>query len=418
MSFRFVPGWCGVCLALVAVFGCTQQEQGAAKVPPTEVTVAKPLQRDVAEYEEFTGRTEAVESVEIRARVTGYLEKIYFQEGSDVKVDDPLFEVDPRPYQAQYDVAAARIKLSEAQVELQKAEFARNEPLAKKEVISQADFDKIVASGKEAVASTESAKANLESADLNLKFTKLSSPIAGRVSRTLMTKGNLVTADTTALTNIVSQDPMYAYFDVDERTVLRLMQMVKEGKIPAHNDAPESPLTMALANDVGFPHQGVIDFVDNQVDSSTGTIKVRGKFPNAVGKTGAHALAPGFFVRVRIPIGEPHPALLVTERAIGTDQGQKYLLVVNAKSEVEYRPVKLGKLENGLRAIEDGLQGGEQVIVVGLQRVRPGKIVEPKAVDMASFSVEAKAAVGSRKKADGGAKSGASNESGAERSDQ
>jgi RND family efflux transporter MFP subunit len=385
MSFRFVPGWCGVWLALVAVFGCTQQEQGAAKIPPTEVTVAKPLQRDVAEYEEFTGRTEAVESVEIRVRVTGYLEKIYFQEGGDVKADDPLFEIDARPYQAQYDMAAARVKLSEAQVELQKAELARNEPLAKKGAISQADFDKIVASAKEAAASVESAKANLESADLNLKFTKLSSPIAGRVSRTLMTKGNLVTADTTALTNIVSQDPMYTYFDVDERTVLRLMQMVKEGKLPARHDASESPLAMALANDVGFPHQGVIDFVDNQVDSSTGTVKVRAKFPNPAEKTGTHPLAPGFFVRVRIPIGQPHPALLVAERAIGTDQGQKYLLVVNAKNEVEYRPVKLGKLENGLRVIEEGLQGGEQVIVIGLQRARPGKTVEPKAVDMTSF---------------------------------
>lgn len=404
MSFRFIPGWYGVGLALVAVCGCAPQEPEGAKVPPTEVTVAKPLQRDVAEYEEFTGRTEAVDAVEIRARVTGYLEKIHFQEGGEVKAGDPLFEIDARPYQAQYDAAAARVTLSEAQVELQKAELARNEPLLKKGAIAQADFDKIVALAKESTAALQAAKASLESSDLNLKFTKLASPIAGRVSRTLMTVGNLVTADSTALTNIVSQDPMYAYFDVDERTILRLMKMVQEGKLQAQHDAPESPLSMALANDVGFPHQGVIDFVDNRVDVSTGTMKVRGKFPNPTGKEGSHPLAPGLFVRVRVPIGEPHPALLVTERAIGTDQGQKYLLVVNAKNEVEYRPVKLGKLENGLRVIEEGLEASEQVIVIGLQRARPGKVVEAKAVEMASFSLEAKAAekaAGSQEKAGG-----------------
>jgi RND family efflux transporter MFP subunit len=378
-------------LAVVVVSGCKPPAEEASKVPPTQVTVAKPLQRAVAEYEEFTGRTEAVESVEIRARVTGYLDKVYFEEGGEVKTGDPLFQIDARPYQAEVDMAAARVEVSEAQREFQKSELARNEPLLKKAAISQADYDKVVAANKESAAGVDSANASLEKAKLNLAFTKLASPIDGRVSRTLMTEGNLVTADTTPLTNIVSQDPMFAYFDVDERTVLRLMKLVEEGKLTSQRSTPESPLTMALANDTGFPHQGVIDFVDNQVNASTGTINVRGKFPNPDLKTGSHALAPGFFVRVRLPIGDPHAARLVAERAIGTDQGQKYVLIVNAKHEVEYRPVKLGKLENGLRVIEEGLQGDEQVIVIGLQRARPGKVVETKIVEMASFSLEEQA---------------------------
>jgi RND family efflux transporter MFP subunit len=369
--------------------GCDHKT--AAVAPPTAVTVtvSTPIEREVFDYEDFTGRTEAVESVEIRARVTGYLEKICFKEGSEVNQGDLLFEIDPRPFKARYDQVTAQIKVREANVQYRQAELARGRALLPQNAISQSDFDQMAAAYAEAVASVTAAEASAEEAKLNLDFTRIASPIAGRISRASITEGNLVRADDTLLTTVVSVDPMYAYFDVNERTILRIGRNVRQGKIQAR-DGEKIPVLMALADDEAFPHQGTIDFADNRVDPGTGTIRVRGVFPNPKPDRGNRVLMPGLFARLRVPIGEPYKALMVTERAVGTDQGQKYLLVVNEQGRVEYRRVRVGRLEDGLRVIKAGLHAGERVIVSGLQRVRPGVPVESQTVDMASFSLSAR----------------------------
>ena len=235
----------------------------------------------------------------------------------------------------------------------------------------------------EAEAMVGIAKANRDLAKLNLEYTKVRAPIGGLLSRRRVDPGNMVQADTTPLTTIVSPDPMYLYFDIDERTVMMLRGLVREGKLPSREQGAVVPILAALADEEGFPHKGVINFSDNQVNPRTGTLRVRGVIENPVVKgKNFRKLSPGLFARVRLPLGVPHRALLVTERAIDTDQGQKILYVVDDKNEVDSRPVRLGAIHDGLRAIEDGLKPGERVIVVGLQQVRPGAVVEPKLVDM------------------------------------
>jgi RND family efflux transporter MFP subunit len=354
-----------------------------AQSPAVRVAVAVPIEREITDNEECTGHTEAVESVDIRARVTGYLDKVRFKDGAEVKEGDLLFEIDPRPFQAAYDQAVAQVKLREADRKFRLAELNRAKQLIDKNAISGSDYDQIVAQHDQAVAALAAAQADADSARLNLEFTKLASPIAGVTSRTQITRGNLVKADQTLLTSVVSVEPMYVYFDVDERTILEVQQHIREGKIKLRDKEKETiPVTMAVANQDGFPHQGVIDFGENRFDQNTGTVRVRAVFPNPKPAKGTRVLTPGLFARVRIPLGEPYKSLVVAERAIGADQGQKYVLVVNDKNEVEYRRVTLGKLENRLRVITDGLQAGQRVIVSGLQRVRPGSIVEPKLVNM------------------------------------
>jgi RND family efflux transporter MFP subunit len=335
----------------------------------------------VTDYANFTGRTAAVDSVEVRARVYGYLDKVNFKEGALVSKGDILTQIDPRPYQAVYDSAMAQIKLNEAQLKQAIADYARALEIDKTPgAISKQDLDKYEAAEAAAAAAVATAKANAESARLNLEYSTVVSPISGRVSRYVVTVGNLVQAGDqgggTLLTTIVSVDPMYAYFDVDEHTALRVRQLVREGK----SDSPRDggfPVSLGLANEKGHPHAGTINFVDNQVNPKTGTLRARGVFPNT-----EQVLLPGLFARVRVPIGRPHKALLVSERALDTDQGQKILYVVNDKNEVVSRPVRLGALHDGRREIADGLMPGEQVIVNGLQQVRPGMTVEPKVVEM------------------------------------
>src|SRR3984957_1399161 len=304
----------------IALLGCNRQAP-PPESPPPPVTIAKPTQKEIIEWDYYTGRTEAVESVNITPRVSGYIDNITFKAGDRVNKGDLLFVIDPRPYQATLDQAKAQQRQAEANQQLQDANFARQDKLRQTGVIAKEDFDTALSNKNQAAASVLAAAASVESAQLNLTFTRVVSPIRGLISRELVTMGNLVQADTTLLTNIVSIDPIYAYFNVDERSVMKYERQVREGKL---TDARSGavPISLQLENDRGFPHEGSIDFINNQFNSSTGTLQVRGLFGNANG-----ALISGSFVRVRVAGSPLHSALLVSDRAVGTDQGQKYLLV-------------------------------------------------------------------------------------------
>lgn len=353
--------------------GCSHEAPKAAPPAPPTVGVSKPVVREVTDYADFTGRTSAPFTVDIRARVTGYLVKMPFTEGTEVKTNDLLFEIDPRPYQAQLDRAHGEVVLNEAKLKLAKADNVRAKSIASMNAgaISKQDLDKYAAAEDEAAAAVEASTANLETYKINLEFTKVISPIDGQVSRYNLTIGNLVNADSTLLTTVVSQDPMYTYFDVDEQTLLKVTrQMLSQKADPIQ--AKTFPVLMGLGDEDGYPHSGYLDFANNVVSSSTGTLTVRGVFKNPAAESGRRLLRPGMFVRIRLPIGKPHAALLVNERALGTDQGRKYLLLVDEKKTVKYRRVAVGALQdNGLRVIESGLSATDTVIVSGLQLVRP-----------------------------------------------
>jgi RND family efflux transporter MFP subunit len=363
----------------IGLSGCARPPLNVS-AEPTVVTVSVPVERDVTNYADFTGRTAAVDSVELRARVWGYLDKVNFKEGATVQKGDLLFVIDPLTYAAALDQAEGNLASMQARLVRLDADLARAQRMFKTNAISREDLDKVAGDRGEAAASRAALQAAVERAKLDLRYTKVTAPISGRVSRYIVTVGNLVQAGDqgggTLLTTIVSVDPMYAYFDVDEHTALRVRQLAREGKADSPRDG-NYPVSLGLANEDGHPHQGAINFVDNQVNPKTGTIRVRGVFPNK-----EQVLLPGLFVRVRTPIGRPHTALLVSDRAFDTDQGQKIVYVVNDKNEVVSRPVQLGALHDGLREVTDGLKPGEQVIVNGLQQVRPGLTVETKLVDM------------------------------------
>jgi RND family efflux transporter MFP subunit len=367
-------------LALFSVpLGCARAPlEAPVSAPP--VTISYPIERDVTDYADFTGRTAAVDSVELRARVWGYLDKVNFKEGAIVQKGDVLFEIDPLVYHAVLSQAEGQLAATEALLKRLDADLGRAQRLVVTNAISRQDLDKVTGDRGEAVASRDAQQAAVDRAKLDLSYTKVVAPISGRVSRYVVTVGNLVQSGDqgggTLLTTIVSVDPMYVYFDVDEYTALRVRQLVREGKADSPRDGG-FPVSLGLANEKGYPHQGTINFVENQVNPKTGTIRLRGVFPNK-----DQVLLPGLFARVRTPIGRPHKALLVSERALDSDQGQKVLYVVNDKSEVTSRPVQIGAMHNGLREITDGLKPGEMVIVDGAQNVRPGVTVEPKLVDM------------------------------------
>jgi RND family efflux transporter MFP subunit len=368
----------GLCVVLA---GCAGAPSGAPAPAPTPVAVSLPVERYVTDYQDFTGRTAAVDSVEVRARVWGYLDRVHFKEGDLVKEGDVLFEIDPRIYRAALEQAEGNLASMEARVERLNADVARARRMFNARSMGREELDKIVGDHGEATASRLALKGAVERARLDLGYTKVTAPVSGRVSRYVVTVGNLVQAGDqgsggTLLTTLVSVDPMYAYFDVDEHTALRVRQLAREGKSDSPRDGGY-PVSLGLANEEGHPHRGTINFVDNQVNPKTGTIRARGVFPNK-----DQVLLPGLFARVRAPIGRPHKALLVSDRALDTDQGHKALYVVNAKNEVVSRHVRLGALHDGLREITAGLKPGEKVIVNGLQQVRPGLTVEPKLVDM------------------------------------
>lgn len=393
-----------IAVLLVASAGCADHSSVAGGPKAPVVRVVHPIEREVTDYEYFTGRTAAVDHVQVKARVTGYLDKVNFKPGSPVKEGDILFVIDPRPYKATLDRALGQVAIAEAKLKLATVELNRGLSIAKTPgAISQAELDKYAAEKSSGEATLQAAKAEAESADLNLKFTEVRSPIDGVVGNNLVTVGNLVTQDNTLLTTVVSMDPMYAYFDIDERNMLRIQKLIREGKVKSVKDGAETPVQFGLANEGGdFPNEGKLDFVNNQVDASTGTLQVRGVIPNPAFPNGkSRLLTPGLFLRVRLPIGEPHKSLLVPQSAIGTDQGKKFVYVVNDKNIVEYRPIEPGPLQSeelqvvvplkmirsdeGVRLARAGEQGvdsltvADRVVVSGLQRVRSGSVVEPKA---------------------------------------
>jgi multidrug efflux system membrane fusion protein len=378
------------------LIGCAKKPAEVAPAEPPAVPVSKPVQREVTDYMDFTGRTEAVESVDIRPRVTGYLVKIPFKEGSEVKTGDLLFEIDPRPYQAQLDQALAQVNLYQAQLELARTTYARDRAISASGgagAVSQQQLDQDRASVDEAAARVKAYQASVEVYKLNLAFTKVTSPITGQASRYYLTLGNLANQDQTLLTTVVSLDPIYAYFDVDEPTVLRIRRAINEGRIKLPQPGAEIPVFLGLQGEDGYPHRGNINFVNNQVNPTTGSISVRGAFPNPKPESGARLLSPGMFVRTHLPIGQPHPALLVIDRAIASDQGLKYVYVVDADHKAQYRRVSTGALqEDGLRVIAEGLKPDDWVVVGGLQQVRPRMQVQTQEVPMPTLGGQESAA--------------------------
>lgn len=375
---------CASVLLVACSAGC-EKSNGAAENPaalPVKVVVAAPAEQDVTDFQDFTGRLEAVESVEIRARVSGYLTKVAFDPsvelGAEVKVGDSLFEIDQRPYQNTLAMADAQLAQATARQKTTAAELARTEELVAKKAATVRDLERDVGQNAEAVASIQVATASIAQAKLDLEFAKITAPISGRISRSVPSVGDLITPTTGTLTSIVSVDPIHLYFDMDEPTLQTLQKLVRDGKLKGPMEG-EIPLLMGLATDDGHPYRGKLDFIENKVDPNTGTIRVRGVFANPTPKRGPRPLAPGFFARVRLPLSEPHKAVLISERAIGRDQGQSFVYVVNAENQVVYRKVKLGSLHNGMRVIADGLTASERIVTNGLQRVRPGSKVEPLA---------------------------------------
>jgi RND family efflux transporter MFP subunit len=371
-------------LIATAVFttGCSHAPPSAkAKVP--EVIVTTPITDRVTDYQDFTGRLEAIPTVDIRARVAGYVTQVPFKEGDLVKKGDLLFQVDSRTYQADYDQAVANHKQALADMHLQEKNVARVGPLLRNGSATQEEFDQVTGALERAQAQVGATKAAQDRAQLYLEYTRVTSPINGRVSRRYVDPGNLITADNTLLTTIVAEDPMYAYFDVDERTYLDLVNHADK-KISMADAGPwmgegKYPVWMRLADEEEYKRGGTIDFVDNRLSGNTGTIRLRGVFENP-----RHVLKAGLFVRIRLPIGQSYTATLIPDEAVQSDQGRKYVFAVvkkDDKEKVEYRPVELGQAISGLRVIKKGVSPGERVIISGMQRVKADVEVQPKPQD-------------------------------------
>lgn len=370
-------GAVGICCALALIGGCGKSGGQAQSGPPPQVSVAAVLEKQVKDWDEFTGRFQAVETVEVRPRVSGYIDKVAFTEGGQVKSGALLFVIDPRPYQAEVDRAAADVKRYKTALELARIESVRVQRLKASGAVSQEELDERTSTVAQAEANVAGSEAALESASLNLSFTRVTSPITGRVSRAEVTRGNLVTGGNnggTLLSSVVSLDPIYLYFDTDEQSYLRYLQMARARARSA--DAPD-PVRVGLADEEGFPHSGTVDFLDNQLNPQTGTIRARAVLANKDGQ-----FTPGLFARVQLLASGEYPAILIDDRAVNTDQNQKYVFVLGPDNQIEYRKVKLGRVMNGLRIVREGLKSGDVIVVNGAQRVHPGVTVTPQRVAM------------------------------------
>ncbi len=375
----------GLAAGLAALAGCARPAAQPAPVRPPEVVVGRPVNQAVTEYEDFTGRTDAVNRVELRSRVTGYLEALHFKDGTDIKKKgDLLFTIDPRTYQAEAERTDAAVAQAQALLTRLDKDFARTQSLRAQNVITVEEADKVGGDRAEARAAVAVTEAARKLARQNLEFTRVTAPFPGRISRRAVDPGNLVKADDTLLSEIVQLDPMAVNFDVDDRTLLRIRRLVRDGKITSAQTTPLA-VKVALPDRDTYDIDATVDFIDTKVDPGSGTLRVRAEFKNPTA-----LVSPGLFVRVRLPVGSERPAVLVPEVAIGTDQGEKFVFVVNTKDEVEYRPVKLGMQYGALREVmpKDPVEGAaprptgvtdaDRVVVVGLQRVRAGAKVTVK----------------------------------------
>jgi len=369
-----------IALAAAAVItGCGSQPPTMAPPPPA-VTVSSPIERDITSYLEYTGSTVAFESVDIRPRVSGYVENISFAPRAKVKAGEVLFVIDPGPYRAKVDQAEAAVDAAKAALRIREIELDKYTRLGSKEVIAEFKLDETRAARDMALAEVERAKANLDAARLDLAFTEVKSPINGRVSRNLVDRGNLVGAnDNTLLANVVNDDPIYVYFNMSEIDLLTLIRrgLKKNGDADPQNGSAH--VTVGLADESGYPHKGTLDYTDTKVDPTTGTIQVRAVVPNASG-----LLVPGMYTRVRVPV-ETRSTILIPDTAVLTDQGGKYVLLCDERNEVVMRRIRTGRLVKDLRVIEDGLTRNEKIIVSGVQRARPGAPVNPTFAAMESL---------------------------------
>lgn len=369
-----------IILGLVFIHGC--KGPVPPPPPPPTVTVARPVQKEVIEWDEYTGHLDAVEFVDVRARVSGLIVGTPFQEGAIIAQGDLLVELDNRPFQADLDSKVASEGQAAAQVDIARITYEHLKGLMPEQSASKIEFQQAEANLKQAQAALAGAKANVESARLNVEWCRVTAPIAGRISRKLVTPGNLITGGSgtgTLLTTIASINPIYCYMDADERSVLKYQQLAREGKRVSARDT-QIPCFLQVLSETGFPHEGVVDFVDNRMDPTTGTIRGRGVFPNPNGW-----LVPGFFARVRVPGSGRYQALLVPDAAIINDQNQKLLMVVRADDVIDPRPIKPGALFGDLRVIQSGIGLTDRVVVNGLMQARPGmKVVAHEA----AFSTE------------------------------
>jgi membrane fusion protein, multidrug efflux system len=356
---------------LFAALGRTEAKPQAAVPAATEVTVAEVIHKPLHEWQEFSGRLQAVDTVEVKPRVSGYVNRVAFADGARVKKGDLLFQIDPRPFQDEVDRLNAERSRALSDLDLARANHARAERLIAADAISREEYERLAAAETSAKAGLGSVGASLNAARLNLEFTEVRAPIDGHVSRAIITAGNLVTS-ASLLTTVVSDDPVYAYFDADEQTFLRYSKLAR-----SKADDGASGVFMGLVDEDGYPHQGKLDFVDNQVDSTTGTIRARAVFSNPDGR-----YTPGLFARIRLVGGADNDAVLIEDRAVGTDLGKKFVLALKADNSIEYRPVELGPEIDGLRVVKQGLTPGDVIVVNGLQHVKPGETVMPSRVAM------------------------------------
>jgi len=380
--------------------GCARTQAKPPEPNPDEVLVTLPITDEVTDYEEFIGRTEAMFSVEVRARVNGYLDRVNFNDGDEVEKGALLFEIDARPYKATYDQTVATLEQGNARLIRTTADHRRADALLARNAIGREEYDRIQGDFAESKASIGAAKAMLDMAQLNLDWTKVTAPISGRLSRRMVDPGNLIKADETLLTTIVSLDPMYVNFDIDERTILKIRRLIAGGRIRSRQEV-EVPILVGLADEAEFPHRGTINFSDNRIESTTGTLRVRGVIANPKPRL----LSPGLFAKIRLPIGSPHKSIMVPETAIGTDQGRKFVYVINKPKKAKFkiknettgkveeverdtglaskREVEVGSLVRVgddssvkvFRVVTKGMKVDEPVIVSGLQRVRDKKPV-------------------------------------------
>jgi membrane fusion protein, multidrug efflux system len=361
-------------LAVLVMSACGKAPEQAAAMPASKVSVAKVLEQPVNEWDEFTGRLEAPETVQIRPRVSGQIDQVAFTEGALVKKGDLLFQIDPRPFQAEVRRLEAQLQQTKAAASRSDNEAQRGERLRQSNAISAELADSRTTAAQEARAAVAGIQAQLDLARLNLSFTRVTSPISGRVSRAAITAGNLVTADVTELTSVVSTDKVYAYFDADERVYLKYTELARQGRRGA-----TTPVYLGLSNEDGNPHLGQMNFVDNQVNPATGTIRGRAVFDNSDGR-----FTPGLYARLKLVGSGTYSAVLITDEAVGTDLGKKFVLVMDADNKSAYRAVELGPKIEGLRIVRSGLSKDDTIIVKGLQRVRPGSPVAPETIPMAS----------------------------------